>query len=215
MNISFGWIKVEWKHRYVKYNEAGAKLKWWMMQRSVKFEMFFWCLQIVQNTNKIFVRISALGSKKRSNQKNKNSVYHYVLFKKSEIYTTFFYLTSFKRLGQKFLQKFCWCFGRFENTKKTFWNKLAFKKRGKNLFLIMNSKTYFLWFTLKWILSLVNHLISSAWNFSFHFVSYFWDVIISHLSMRPIQNSVTVVIRYLRPEFKFPAKIDLAFSQLI
>ena len=31
--------------------------------------MSFWCLQIDQKTNKIFVRISALASKKRSNKK--------------------------------------------------------------------------------------------------------------------------------------------------
>ena len=30
---------------------------------------FAWCLQIEQKTNKIFVRISALASKKRSNKK--------------------------------------------------------------------------------------------------------------------------------------------------
>ena len=28
-------------------------------------------------------------------------------------------------------------------------------------------------------------------------------------------NPVTVVIRQLRPEFKFPAKIDLSFSQIL
>ena len=39
------------------------------MLRSVDFEMSFWCLQIDQKTNKNFVRISALASKKRSNQK--------------------------------------------------------------------------------------------------------------------------------------------------
>jgi hypothetical protein len=30
-----------------------------------------------------------------------------------------------------------------------------------------------------------------------------------------IYSYVTVVIRQLRPEFKFPAKIDLSFSQLL
>ena len=32
----------------------------------------------------------------------------------------FFYLTSIKRLGQKYLQKICWFFGRFGNTRRTF-----------------------------------------------------------------------------------------------
>jgi hypothetical protein len=32
--------------------------------------MSFWCLQISQKINEIFSRISALASKKRSNQKN-------------------------------------------------------------------------------------------------------------------------------------------------
>ena len=38
-------------------------------ERSVNFEMSFWSLQIDQKTNKFFVRISALATKKRSNQK--------------------------------------------------------------------------------------------------------------------------------------------------
>ena len=36
----------------------------------VNFEMSFWCLQIDQKNNEIFARISALASKKRSNQKS-------------------------------------------------------------------------------------------------------------------------------------------------
>ena len=39
-------------------------------RRSVNFEMPFWCLQISQKTNEIFSRISALASKKKSNQKS-------------------------------------------------------------------------------------------------------------------------------------------------
>ena len=34
------------------------------------------CLQIFQKTNEIFSRISALASKKRSNQKDKGILYH-------------------------------------------------------------------------------------------------------------------------------------------
>ena len=41
----------------------------WTLLRSVNFEMSFWCLQIDQKNNEIFVRISALTSKKMSNQK--------------------------------------------------------------------------------------------------------------------------------------------------
>ena len=38
--------------------------------------MSFWCLQIFQKTNKKNSRISALASKKRSNQKYKDTLYH-------------------------------------------------------------------------------------------------------------------------------------------
>jgi hypothetical protein len=40
-----------------------------MFLRSVNFEMSFWCLQIDQKINEIFVKISVLASKKKSNQK--------------------------------------------------------------------------------------------------------------------------------------------------
>ena len=42
-----------------------------------------------------------------------------------------------------------------------------------------------------------------------------------HRSARPaflgglVANLDTVVIKYLRPEIKFPAKLDLAFSQIL
>ena len=36
----------------------------------------FWCLQIDQNQNEMFIRISALASKKRLNKK-KGTLYHY------------------------------------------------------------------------------------------------------------------------------------------
>ena len=42
--------------------------------KSVNFEMSFWCLQIDQKTNDIFVRISALASKKRFDQKSSVTV---------------------------------------------------------------------------------------------------------------------------------------------
>ena len=41
--------------------------------------MSFWCLQISQKTNEIFSRILALASKKRSNQKNKDTLFHYLI----------------------------------------------------------------------------------------------------------------------------------------
>ena len=39
------------------------------------FKMSFWCQNFFQKTNEIFSRISALASKKRSNQKNKGTLY--------------------------------------------------------------------------------------------------------------------------------------------
>ena len=45
-----------------------------MSPRSFNFQMLFWCLQISQKTNKLLLRISALASKKRSNQKNKGTL---------------------------------------------------------------------------------------------------------------------------------------------
>ena len=47
--------------------------------------MSLWFLQIFQKTNEFFFRISALASKKRSNQKNRGTLYHYTLMR-------FFYL---------------------------------------------------------------------------------------------------------------------------
>ena len=40
--------------------------------------MSFWCLQIFQKNNEFFSRISALASKKRSNQKNKGTLYRWL-----------------------------------------------------------------------------------------------------------------------------------------
>ena len=40
--------------------------------------MSFWCLQISQKNNEIFVRISALASKKGPNQKNKDTLFFYL-----------------------------------------------------------------------------------------------------------------------------------------
>ena len=80
--------------------------------------MSFWCLQIDQKTNEIFVSISALAPKKRSNQK-KGTLYvalldDFIL----ALLNYFFDLISYSRLGQKSLQKFRWFFGQFEDTKK-------------------------------------------------------------------------------------------------
>ena len=60
--------------KLILVHETPLQLKFKMTEqaRYVNFEMSFWCLQIDQKTNKI-VRISALASKKRSNQ---NTLYH-------------------------------------------------------------------------------------------------------------------------------------------
>ena len=42
-----------------------------VFQKSVKFKMVFWSHRLDQNTNELFSRISALASKKMSNQKIK------------------------------------------------------------------------------------------------------------------------------------------------
>ena len=85
--------------------------------------MSFWCLEIDQKTNEIVVRISALASKKMSNQKSsvRESKYNHPI---SGIKCPYFFfdLTSFKRLGQKPLQTFHWYFGQFEDTKRKFRN---------------------------------------------------------------------------------------------
>ena len=57
--------------------------------------MFFWCLQIDQKTNEIFVRIFALASKKKSNQKNKGTLYHELDDFTLTTLNYFFDLTSF------------------------------------------------------------------------------------------------------------------------
>ena len=68
----------------------------------------------------MFVRISAIASKKRSNQKSsvRESKENHPI---SGIKCPYFFdLTSFKMLGQKFLQKFRSFYGRFGDTKRTF-----------------------------------------------------------------------------------------------
>ena len=63
--------------------------------------MFFWYHQIDQKTNEIFVKIHALASKKRSNQKNKSTLYHtnlIILFWLS--YTTFLIWPHFRGKGR-------------------------------------------------------------------------------------------------------------------
>ena len=82
----------------------------------------FGAFKSTKKTNEIFVRISALASKKRSIQKNKGTLYHYLDDFILTVLHYFFDLTSFQRLEQKSLQKFRCFFGRFEGTKRTFWN---------------------------------------------------------------------------------------------
>ena len=45
---------------------------WW---RSVNFKTSFWCHRLDQNTNAIFLRISALATKKRLNKKKIKTLY--------------------------------------------------------------------------------------------------------------------------------------------
>ena len=67
--------------------------------------------------------ISALASKKGPNQKSSVGEYKKKNPPISGIKCPYFLdLTSFKRLGQKSLQNYCWFFGRFEDTKRTFRN---------------------------------------------------------------------------------------------
>ena len=91
--------------------------------------MSFLCLRISQKTNEIFSRISALASKKRSNKKKQCKRVKIKSSNQGYKAPIFFNLTSFKRLGQIFLQKFRWFLGRFEDTKRTFRNYLTFRIR--------------------------------------------------------------------------------------
>ena len=80
--------------------------------------MLLWCRRFDQKTNEIFVRISALASKKRLNQK----LYYTNYVRQPVISAMIFGLTSFYRLGQESLKKFHWFFGRNDDYKKTFRN---------------------------------------------------------------------------------------------
>ena len=74
------------------------------------------------NLPKKNLRISTLACKKKSNKKTsvRESRENHPI---SGIKCPYFFdFTSFKRLGQKSLQKFRWFFGRFEDTKRTFRN---------------------------------------------------------------------------------------------
>ena len=88
--------------------------------RSVNFKMSFWRLQSSQKKQEYFVRISALASRKRSNQKS--SVRE---SKKNQPISVikcpyFFDLTSFYRLGQKSLEFFCWFLVNLKTPKEHF-----------------------------------------------------------------------------------------------
>ena len=82
--------------------------------------MSFWCHRLDRNTNEFFSRISALASKKRSNQKScvreskQNPPISGIKF------PYFFDLTFFKRLGQKSLQKIRWFLGDLKTSKGHF-----------------------------------------------------------------------------------------------
>ena len=51
-------------------------MQWWIFSNTLRFWRCL--LKVFQKTNEIFSRISALASKKRSNQKNKGTLYHFI-----------------------------------------------------------------------------------------------------------------------------------------
>ena len=67
--------------------------------------MSFWCHCFDQNTNEFILRISALASKKRLNQKQIKALYFFLNYWTIIWLRTFFDLTSFYRLGQKLSKK--------------------------------------------------------------------------------------------------------------
>ena len=75
--MSFHFLSYYWEPADDLMGRRGQKLAFWIWSIKVSyFKMSFWCLQIFQKTNEIFPRISAIASKKRSNQKNKGTLYH-------------------------------------------------------------------------------------------------------------------------------------------
>ena len=83
--------------------------------------MSFWCLQISQKTNDFFSRISALASKKRSNQKkiveeSQNKILQLAV----ESALIFLILPLFRGKVRNPGKNFIVFFGRFEDTKRTF-----------------------------------------------------------------------------------------------
>ena len=78
--------------------------------RSVNFKRTLWCHGFDQKSNDFFKRISALASKKSSNEKT-------LLYNHVTKCLYFFDLTPFKRLGQKSLKKICCFFGRNDDIK--------------------------------------------------------------------------------------------------
>ena len=79
------------------------------------------------------------------------------------MYPYFFDLTSFKRLGQKSLQKFHWFFGRFEDTKMIFQNQLTFNYLN-NLSSYLSIQCSFLairWVGPGWVNSVLSFLAFS------------------------------------------------------
>ena len=81
--------------------------------------MSFWCHRLDQNTNEKFSRISALASKTRSNQKNKGTFYRQL---EDFILTLLHYLFWFDLFLEAKQKIFVGFFGRFDDTKRTFWN---------------------------------------------------------------------------------------------
>ena len=89
--------------------------------------MYFLCHNLDQNTNKKFLRIFALASKKKSNQKHRGTLYHSLEDFISTPFTLLFWFDLFLEARAKILD----FFGRSKGTKRTFWNNLTFKDKTK------------------------------------------------------------------------------------
>ena len=67
--------------------------------------MSFWCHNFFQKTNEFFSRISALAYKMRSNQKNKGTLYHYLIGFYIDSLTLLFWFDLFLEARAEILEK--------------------------------------------------------------------------------------------------------------
>ena len=66
----------KWSQREEDFKRVRFICFYQYLKVSSNFKLSFWCHRLDQNTNEFFSRISALASKKSSNQKNKGTLYH-------------------------------------------------------------------------------------------------------------------------------------------